>query len=90
MYRSRTGKFVVHTVRSPDWTNGSDSGTWLRDLANWRTMLGIGLQTWAFIQGESTIEVVDGLEALRGKVSPQVYEMVAAGAEHPEVEDLDV
>ena len=39
---------------------------------------------------ESTLEVVDSLEELRDKIPPQLYDMVAASADRPAIEDLDI
>ncbi len=80
VYRTRTGKFVVHVDRSPDsqWSGG------------WRGWIGLGEQSWGFTQGESTLEVVASLDALREKIPPELYAMVASAAEQPAVEDLDI
>lgn len=85
VYRTRTEKFVVHVERSPDWTWTTGSGA-----QGWRKHFAMGEQSWGFTQGESTLEVVDSLDALREKIPPELYEMVAATAEHPAVEDLDI
>ncbi len=86
VYRSRTGKFVVHVERTPDWTardaNGKPSG--------WRAYIGLGVHSWGFTAGESTLEVVDTLEALRDKIPGPLFEMVAGMAEQPALEDLDI
>ncbi len=89
VYRSRTGKFVVHVERSPDWvwTGGSDTGG---KLGDWRKYLGIGAQSWGHTEKEFTLEVVDSLDALREKIPPEFYDMIAAVAEQPAVEDLDI
>ncbi|HEU0169743.1 MAG TPA: EXLDI protein [Chloroflexota bacterium] len=81
VYRTRTGKFAAHIARSPDasWSSGG-----------WRGYLGLGEQTWGVTQGTSTLEVVDSLEALREKIPPELYDMVAGEAEQPAVEDLDI
>jgi EXLDI family protein len=88
VYRTRTGKFVVHTERSPDvtWT-GMDAPS---RRERWRAYLGLGAQSWGYTKGESTLEVVDSLDALREKIPPELYDMVAAAAEQPAVEDLDI
>ena len=89
VYRTRTGKFVVHVDRSPDWnwTSGSDSDGW---FGGWRRYLSMGEQSWGFTQDESTLEVVDSLAALREKIPAELYDMVAGVAEQPAVEDLDI
>ncbi len=80
VYRTRTGKFAVHTERSP-------GSTW---SGGWRGYLGVGEQSWGFTQGDSTLEVVDSLDALGEKIPAELYDMVAAAAEQPAVEDLDI
>ncbi|MDQ2784662.1 MAG: EXLDI protein [Chloroflexota bacterium] len=80
VYRTRTGKFVVHVERSPDhtWSGG------------WRGWIGVGDQSWGFTQKESTLEVVASLDALRETIPPELYDMIAGVAEQPAVEDLDI
>jgi EXLDI family protein len=89
VYRSRKGKFVVHADRSPKWSSGPDDDKW---NTGWRAWVGnwSANQTWTYTQGEATLEVADSLEALRGLVPPELYDLVAAAAEHPDVEDLDL
>jgi len=89
VYRTRSGKFAVHTERSPEWTSGG-SGNWVRDLANWRMYLGLTEETWGFAAGESTLDVADSIEALRDKIPAELYDMVASSDGEPAVEDLDI
>jgi EXLDI family protein len=88
VYRTRTGKFAVYVKRSPEvrWT-GMDAAGWRE---RWGAYLGLGEQSWGHTKGEATLEVVDSLEALREKIPPELYEMVATMAEQPAVEDLDI
>ena len=86
VYRSRTGKFVLHVERSPDWTMVNDEGK----PAGWRGYLGVGNVSYGSSPGASTIEVVATLAELRERIPPQLYDMVAPAAEQPPVEDLDV
>jgi EXLDI family protein len=89
VYRSRTGKFVVHTERSPEWTPGPGEEKW---TTGWRAWIGnwSANQTWAYTAGVATLEIADSLEALRDMVPAEVYDMVAAVAAQPPVEDLDI
>lgn len=90
VYRSRSGKFVVHTTRTQDWTSAQgDDGNWLKDLS-WRSLLGIGEQTWGSTSEEKRLEIAENLAELAEKVPPRLFEMVAALAEEPAVEDLDI
>ena len=90
VYRTRSGKFAVHVSRSPEWTDGHSTGNWVRDLSNWRVMLGIDGSSWSFSQGEATLEVADRLEDLAGKIPAGLYAIVAELADEPAVEDLDL
>ena len=86
VYRSRSGKFVVHTQRTPDWTSRDAEGR----PGGWRSWLGIGDYTWVGSTGESTLEVVDTVEVLREKIPSELFDLVAAAAKQPVVEDLDI
>lgn len=80
VYRTRTDKYAVHKDRSPDWSS----------TGGWRSWLGIGESSWGFIQGESTLEVVDSLDDLFLRIPSELYDMIAGLAEQPDVEDLDI
>jgi EXLDI family protein len=86
IYRGRTGKFVLHIERSPDWTMVNPEGK----PAGWRGYLGMGNTSYGRTPGESTLEVVGSLEELRERIPPQLYEMVAGSARRPAVENLDI
>ncbi|WP_371786471.1 EXLDI protein [Streptosporangium subroseum] len=95
VYRSRKDKYVLHVNRSPDWTDSltSESDNWLEGLLSrgaWRSYLGLTDSSWGFVQGEATLEVVDAIEMLRGKVPDEFYDLIADLAERPTVEDLDI
>ncbi|HEX2143596.1 MAG TPA: EXLDI protein [Glycomyces sp.] len=82
-YRARSGKFVIHLEKTPDYKiDTAETG--------WRKMLGIGEQSWAVTTGEATLDVVETLDELRSKIPAELYEMVAASAEAPPVQDLDI
>ncbi len=86
VYRSRTGKFVLHIERSPEYkmldSEGKPAGLWGH--------LGLGNYTYASRAGESTIEVIPTLEELQEKIPPQLFEMVTSAAQKPVIEDLDI
>ncbi len=86
VYRSRSGKFVIHTQRNPDWTSRDADGK----PGGWRSWLGLGDYSWAGSTGESTLEVVDTVEELREKIPPELFDLVANSAKQPAVEDLDI
>jgi EXLDI family protein len=86
VYRSRTRKFVVHIERASDWTARDADGK----PSGWRSYIGLGVHSWGFTTAESTLEVVDTLEALRDKIPPPLFDMVAAMGDQPVLEDLDI
>jgi len=88
VYRSRTGKLVVHTERSPEWTT-PDGDKW---TTGWRAWVGnwSPSQDWSYVSGEATLKIADTIEGVRELVPPELYEVVAALAAQPPVEDLDI
>ena len=86
VYRSRTGKYVVHIDRTAEWTAVDAEGK----PAGWRGYLGLGNISYGSRPAESTLEVVETLEELRERIPPQLYDMVAGAAQQPPVEDLDI
>ncbi len=86
VYRSRTGKFVLHIERSPDYSMLDAEGK----PAGWRGYLGIGSVSYGNIPAESTLEVVATLVELRDKIPPALYDRIAGPAEMAPVEDLDI
>jgi len=86
LYRGRTGKFVVHVERSPDWWAVDAEGK----PAGWRGWVGVGDVRYGSVPKESTLEVVDTLEQLRDKVPLELFEMAERAARQPAVEDLDI
>jgi len=82
VYQSRTGKFVVHLEKSPNWFHDHEGG--------WRAYLGFGKQSWGFTQGEATLEIFESLETLQKKIPAELFDMVANIADEPAIEDLDI
>jgi EXLDI family protein len=83
VYRTRHGRYAVHIERSPDYTSSASLE------AGWRSFFSAD-QTWGMTAGEATLQVVDSLEELRELIPEELYEMVAAAADYPAVEDLDI
>jgi EXLDI family protein len=93
VFRTRTGKFAVHTKRSPEYTSDHETGDWIRDLTSpstWRAWLGADEHSWGMTQGESKLEVAANLAELQEMVPAGLYDIVAALADQPAVEDLDL
>jgi EXLDI family protein len=86
VYRGRTGKYVLHVERSPDYSMVDEAGK----PAGWRGYLGIGNISYGNTPAESILEVVGSLEELRDRIPQQLYDSVAASAKQPAVEDLDI
>jgi EXLDI family protein len=86
VYRGRTGKFVLHIERSPDYTMVDEEGK----PAGWRGYLGIGNISYGNVPGESTLEVFGSLAELRERIPQQLYDRIAGTANQPPVEDLDI
>jgi EXLDI family protein len=87
VYRSQTGKFVLHIERSPHFTMVDSEGK----PAGWRAQLGLQWNvSYGSAPGESTIEVVESVEALRDKIPAQLFDILSASAGQPDVEDLDI
>ena len=86
VYRSRSGKFVIHTQRTADWTSRDAEGK----PGGWRSWLGLGDFSWVGSTGDSTLEVVNTVDELREKLPPELFDLVALAAQQPVVEDLDI
>ena len=86
VYRSRTGKYVVHGAHSAEYSATDAEGK----PAGWRGTLGVGNIKYTAKPKESTLDIVESLDELRTKVPPDLYDMVARSAHQPAVEDLDI
>ena len=86
VYRGRTGKFVLHVERSPDFSVLDGEGK----PAGWRGYLGIGNISYGNTPAESTLEVIATLEELRDRIPRQLYDSVVGSTKQPPVEDLDI
>jgi EXLDI family protein len=89
VYRSRTGKFVLHADRSNLYSVGADDEQY---LSGWRSWIGnwSSDQSWSMAQGEATLDVVDTIEELRALIPDDLYALVEEAGRHPTVEDLDI
>ncbi|MEV5960752.1 EXLDI protein [Kribbella sp. NPDC051952] len=89
VYRSRTGKYVLHADRSNMFSVGADDEQY---LSGWRSWIGnwSSDQSWSMAQGEASLDVVDTVEELRELIPEDLYELVEEASNHPAVEDLDI
>ena len=86
VYRSRTGKFVVHVQRSAEvlWTAGPDGSA-----HGWRKHFSSD-QQWGSTAPTATLEVFDSLEELQVRIPAELYDLVTAAVDQPVIEDLDI
>lgn len=86
VYRSRTGKYVVHCERSAAYVHeaGPDG-----DAKGWRKHFSSD-QVWGQTPATATLDVFDTLEELRDTIPGELYAQVTAAATIPDVEDLDI
>ena len=92
VYRSRTGKFVLHADRSKQYTTLHAVDGEEQYLTGWRSWIGSWStdQSWSMAQGEATLHVVDTVEELRDLIPDDLYALVEEAADQPAVEDLDI
>jgi EXLDI family protein len=87
VWRGRTGKYVLHVERQPEyWTKDAEGN----DVAGWRSWMGVGDVRYGGSPKESTLEVVASVDELRDKVPPELFDMVTRSARQPTVEELDI
>jgi EXLDI family protein len=87
VWRGRTGKYVLHVERQPEYWTVDKEGN---DVAGWRSWMGVGDVRYGGSPKESTLEVVASLDELREKVPPELFDMVSRSARQPTVEELDI
>jgi EXLDI family protein len=86
IYRGRTGKYVLHVERSPEyWALDADGKP-----AGWRAQLGLANVRYGSRPGESILEVYETLEDLRDHVPAELFAMLERSARQPALEDLDI
>lgn len=86
VYQSRTGKYVVHITRSPEFIHTAGADGSARGLRKYLSPN----QTWGSSAPSATLEIVDTLDELKDLVPAELYEMVAAAVDQPVIEDLDI
>lgn len=86
VYRSRTGKFVLHVKRSAEtlWTAGADGSA-----QGWRKHFSSD-QQYGSTAPTATLDVVDSLDELRGLIPAELFDLVEATADQSVIEDLDI
>ncbi|GAB2684181.1 EXLDI protein [Nocardia thraciensis] len=89
VYRSRKGKFVLH-IQTSAWADypvyGGEGTKWIKDLTNWRKLLGVSDPDW----GDFTMDIYDSVTDLKGRIPAKLYQRVSDIVEHPQIEDLDI
>ena len=90
VYRSRSGKFVVHLERSEAHTNvGPNAQKW---STGWRAWVGdwSANQSWTRIPADSGLHIAETLDDLRELVPAELFDLVADAVRQPVIEDLDI
>ena len=92
VYRSRTGKFVLHADRSNQFTTIQTVDGEEQNSTGWRSWIGSfsSNQSWSMAQGEASLHIVDTVEELRDLIPDDLYALVEEAADQPAVEDLDI
>lgn len=92
VYRSRTGKFVLHADRRQQYSSVTTVDGEEQNSTGWRSWIGSfsSNQTWSMAQGEATLHVVDTVDELRDLIPDDLYALVEESADQPAVEDLDI
>ncbi|MBF6328945.1 EXLDI protein [Nocardia transvalensis] len=92
VFRTRKGKFALHTQYSK-WAemptqirNTQAQKNWLKELTDWRRLLGVGDPDW----GDFSLDIYDSVTDLKGRIPDTLYARVLDLAEHPQIEDLDI
>lgn len=86
VYRGRSGKFVIHVDRHADWWAVDSEGK----PVGWRSWIGLGDVRYGRTPRESSLEVVENLDALRTRIPAELFEMVERSSRQPTVEELDI
>ena len=86
VWRGRSGKYVLHVEREPEWWAVDPEGK----PAGWRAHLGLGDFRYGAAPKESTLDVFTSVDELRDRVPPELFEMVSRSARQPTVEELDL
>ncbi|GIJ76043.1 EXLDI protein [Micromonospora phaseoli] len=90
IYRTRSGKYVVHLERSEAHVNNAPNAEKYR--TGWRAWVGdwSANQSWTRIPADSSLRIADDLDALREMIPPELYELVLDAVHEPTIEDLDI
>lgn len=93
VYRTRAGRFAAYRGRSPVgfWTSASSPDR--SPTRGWRGYLGylgLGDQTWNFVEGEAALDVADTLDELREGLPAEFSDLLVDADRGSCVEDLDI
>jgi EXLDI family protein len=86
VYQGRTGKYVLHVERQPEFWSVDGQGK----PAGWRGWTGVGDVRFGATPHEWTLEVFGTLDELRDNVPQVLFDQVARAAALPTVEELDI
>ncbi len=93
VYATRRGAYAVHHARTetyvPTGPNAERSKKW---STGWRGWIGdwSSDQQWLHQPAEGTLKVAATLAELKDLLPPELYDSIAAAADRPTVEDLDI
>jgi EXLDI family protein len=87
VYRGPTGKYAIHIEQAGHFAMRDAQGN---PLTGWRAWTGIGMAAGGSKPAVATLEVVATMEELRERIPPELYDTVAASAEQPTLEDIDL
>jgi EXLDI family protein len=87
VWRGKAGRLAIHVERAGYWEMRDSQGN---PLSGWRAWTGIGAAAGGGQGANATLDVVDTLDEIRERVPAELYEMVAAAVDQPNVEEVDL
>jgi len=86
VWRSRQDRFVLYTETTEQWVHTAGPAG---EVTGWRKHFAAD-QQWGQIPASATLTVFDTIDELEPAVPAELFAIVSANAELPEVEDLDI
>jgi EXLDI family protein len=87
VWRGKAGRFAIHVERAGYWESRDAQGNL---LTGWRAWTGIGAESGGGQPSLSTLEIVDTLDEVFLRVPDELHAMVAATADNPSLEEVDL